>query len=71
VSEMQFAALVNRTDEKTSFSATTIIGKTNDRAYLEVKIFLKSSQSYVAIVCAPLDDMPVDTKDTLGLHTFT
>ena len=65
VSGMQFAALVNRTDEKTSFSATTIIGKTKDRAYLEVKIFLKSSKSYVTIVHAPLDDVPVETRKKL------
>ena len=65
VSGKQFAALVGRTDETTSFSATAIIGKTKDRAYLEVKIFLKSSQCYVAIVSAPLDDVPVETRKKL------
>ena len=62
VSGRQFAALVDKIDEITSFSSTQIVGKTGARAYLEVKIFLTSSKGYVAIVCAPLDDLPVATR---------
>ena len=35
------------------------IGKTDARAYLEVKVLMTSRKGYVAIVCAPLDDLPV------------
>ena len=55
----QFAALVGRIGETTSFSSMQTVGKTDARAYLEVKVFLTSSKGYVANVCAPLDDLPV------------
>ena len=65
VSGKQFAALVDKIDLVSSFSKTTVIGKTQERGYLEVKIALTSSHGYVAIVCAPLDDLPESTRKKL------
>jgi len=65
VSGKQFAALIAKIDLVSSFSKTTVIGKTQERGYLEVKIALTSSHGYVAIVCAPLDDLPESTRKKL------
>ena len=65
VSGKQFAALVAKMDVVSSFSKITVIGKTQELGYLEVKIALTSSHSYVAIVCAPLDDLPESTRKKL------
>ena len=58
----QFAALVSRIGEITSFSSIQKVGKTDARAYLEVKVFLTSSKGYVAIVCSTLNDLPDDIR---------
>ena len=58
----QFAALVSRIGEITSFSSIQKVGKTDARAYLEVKVFLTSSKEYVAIVCSTLNDLPDDIR---------
>lgn len=65
VSGKQFASIVAKIDQVSSFSSTSVIGKTKERGYLEVKIHLTSSHSYIAIVCAPLDDLPVATRNKL------
>lgn len=65
VSGKQFAAIVAEIGQVSSFSSTSVIGMTKERGYLEVKIHLTSSHSYVAIVCAPLDDLPVATRNKL------
>ncbi len=65
VSGKHFAAIVAKIDQVSSFSSTSVIGKTKERGYLEVKIHLTSSYSYVAIVCAPLDDLPIATRNKL------
>jgi hypothetical protein len=65
VSGEQFAALVAEMDVVSSFSTTTVIGRTKELGYLEVKFFLTSSHAYVAIVCAPLNDVPEATRKKL------
>ena len=65
VSGKQFASLMAKTDLVSSFSTTSVIGKTKKRAYLEVMIFLTSKHSYVAIVSAPLEDLPAATREQL------
>lgn len=64
VSGRQFAAIVGNMDKVNSFVSTSVIGKTRKRAYLEAKIHL-SNHSYVAIVSAPLDDLPDATRNKL------
>lgn len=65
VSGEQFASLMAKIDQVSSFSKTSVIGKTKERAYLEVVIFLTSTHGYVAIVSAPLDDLPAATRKKL------
>ncbi len=65
VSGKQFAAIVAKIDQASGFTSTSVIGKTKERGYLEVKLHLTSSHSYVAIVCAPLDDLPVATQNKI------
>lgn len=65
VSGEQFAALIAKINVVSSFSKTTVIGKTQERGYLEVKIALTSSHGYVAIVCAPLEDLPESIRKKL------
>ena len=64
VSGKQFAAIVADMDQVTSFASTSVIGMTKKRAYLEMKFHL-SSHSYVAIVSAPLNDLPSGTRNKL------
>ena len=65
VSGKQFASLMAKIDQVSSFSTTSVIGKTKKRAYLEVMIFLTSKHSYVAIVSAPLEDLPAAIREKL------
>lgn len=65
VSGKQFASLMAKVDQMSSSSTTSVIGKTRKRAYLEVTIFLTSKHAYVAIVSAPLDDLPAATREKL------
>ena len=65
VSGERFAAFVAEMDVVSSFSTTTVIGRTKELGYLEVKFFLTSSHGYVAIVCAPLNDVPESTRKKL------
>ena len=65
VSGNHFASLMKRVDQVSSFSGTSVIGKTRKRAYLEVMVFLTSSRKYVAIVTAPLDDLPAAARKKL------
>ena len=58
VSVKQFASLMAKMDQVSSSSTISVIGKTKKRAYLEVVIFLTSTHGYVAIVSAPLEDLP-------------
>jgi hypothetical protein len=64
VSGKQFAAIVADMDKVNSFFSTSVIGETKERGYLEVEIHL-SNHSYVAIVSAPLDDLPDATRNKL------
>ena len=64
VSGKQFAAIVAGMDKVNSFFSTSVIGETKERGYLEVEIHL-SNHSYVAIVSAPLDDLPTPTRNKL------
>ncbi len=65
VSGKQFASLMPKIGQVSSFSTTSVIGKTKKRAYLEVTIFLTSKHAYVAIVSAPFDDLPAATREKL------
>jgi hypothetical protein len=65
VSGNQFAAIVAEMDAISSFSTTTVIGRTQELGYLEVEFYLTSSHGYVAIVCAPLNDLPESTRKKL------
>jgi hypothetical protein len=65
VSGNQFASLMAKIEQVSSSSTTSVIGKTKKRAYLEVIIFLTSKHAYVAIVSAPLDDLPAATREKL------
>lgn len=58
VTGKQFAALVERTNEVSSFCSFKIIGTTRDRAYLEAEFHLSSRKSYVAVVSAPRKEVP-------------
>jgi hypothetical protein len=63
VSGEQFAALVAEMDVVSSFSTTTVIGATKELGYLEVRFSLNGRHGYVAIVCAPLNDVPEATRE--------
>lgn len=65
VTGTQFAEIVAKMDQVTSFSSTSVIGMTKERAYLEVKFHLASNRNYVVIVCAPLGDVPTATINKL------
>jgi hypothetical protein len=60
-----FAALMSKIGQVSSSSTTSVIGKTKSRAYLEVIIPLTSKHAYVAIVSAPLEDLPAATREKL------
>jgi hypothetical protein len=65
VSGERFAAFVAEMDVVSSFSTTSVIGRTQELAYLEVRIALSSRHGYVAIVCSPLNDLPESTRKKL------
>lgn len=65
VSGKQFAALVTEMDVVSSFSTTAVIGATKELGYLEVRFSLNGRHGYVAIVCAPLNDVPEATRQKL------
>jgi hypothetical protein len=65
VSGERFAAFVAEMDVVSSFSTTTVIGRTQELGYLEVRIALSSRHGYVAIVCTPLNDLPESTRKKL------
>jgi hypothetical protein len=54
---------MGKIDQVSSFSKISAIGKTTDRAYLEVVIVLTSSHRYVAIVSTPLDELPAAIRN--------
>jgi hypothetical protein len=61
VTGKKFAELVSQMKKVSSSSSTTLIGKSQESGYLEVKIFL-NKHSYVAILSAPLADLPEAIK---------
>ena len=65
VSGRQFASLVAKIDETSSSTTFSVIGKTKKRAYLEATVLLTSKHAYVAIVSAPLDDLPAAIQQKL------
>jgi hypothetical protein len=65
LSGKEFANVFAKIDQVTPASSTSVIGMTEARAYLEVKVSLTSSRSYVAILSAPLSDLPVATRNKL------
>jgi hypothetical protein len=65
VSGKQFETIIAKINTVSSFSKTTVIGKTQEVGYLEVKFALSSSHGYVAIVCTPLNELPESIKKNL------
>ena len=65
ISGKKLAALVAAMDKPSSFAKTSIIGKTTERAYLEHKVFFSSRKAYVAVVWAPIDEVPEATRAKL------
>jgi hypothetical protein len=58
VTGKQFAAIVEAMSEVSSFCSFTIIGTTDERAYLEAEFHISSEFSYVAVVSAPRKEVP-------------
>ena len=65
ISGKKLAAMVAGMGKPNSFSKTSIIGKTTERAYLEHKVFFSSRKAYVAVVWAPIDEVPEATRAKL------
>ena len=62
VSGKEFAAMMKQLETVSSFKSSKLIGKTGDRAYLEVRVHLTSQHSYVAIVTTELNGLPAEIR---------
>lgn len=63
VTGKQFSALIEQMGAISSFCSFTVIGTSEKRAYLEAEFHMTSKFSYVAIVSAPLKDLPSATLE--------